>query len=203
MKRKQRFRLWGPLAVAFALASGATVAEAQELKAPGSRIEAVASADWVSFYRGDATVGGYSSWGFTGSLTLRTETLLGGELFFAFSPSHESPRTPRLLMPGGWATISLTRDPREGLDIFLALGAAYVNLSDWDRDLPCLPPGCFAEGGAGFNEGSSLSAVIGGGVVYRSSEVFSLRLDLRVPTKNDLLQESTPRIGFGVGYRVR
>lgn len=56
------------------------------------RIDAWGSIDRVALYDGDATVGGYSTWGGALSLGLRSPFPIGAELFLSFSPRNNDPR---------------------------------------------------------------------------------------------------------------
>ena len=162
------------------------------------RLDAFATADRVSLYGGDATVGGYSGWGLTGGLGLRSRSPFGAEVFFAFSPKDEDPYSPspRFLIPGGWVTISFVGNPTSGADVFMGLGTAYVNTAGAPDNSGCQPPECFAEGGPDFRDGNDLAFDWGGGVSYHLPGLFSLRMVVRVPS-------GTPRVGAGVGVRVK
>ena len=162
------------------------------------RLDALATVDRVSLYGGDATVGGYSGWGLTGGLALRSRSPFGAEAFFAFSPKDEDPYTPspRFLIPGGWVTISFSGDPTAKADVFLGLGAAFVNTAGAPDHSGCQPPECFAEGGPDFRNGNDLVFIWGGGVSYHLPGLLSFRLAVRVPS-------GEPRVGAGVGVRVR
>ena len=176
----------------------ASALEAQDQGSHSLRVDAFASVDWVSLYFGDATVGGYSGWGLTGGVALRSRSPFGGEVFFAFSPKDEDPysRSPRFLIPGGWLTISFNGNPTAKADIFLGLGVANVNTAGARDYSGCLLPECFAEGGPDFEDGNDLTVVWGGGASYHFPGLLSLRLTLRVPA-------GTPRVGLGVGVRLR
>jgi len=177
---------------------------AQESQAPVITLDAFGLIDRVAIYDGDATVGGYSNWGFTGSLSLRSAFPIGGELFIAYTPKDTDPYslTPQILLPGGWITLSLGKDPRRGLDVFLAAGAAYLDVSGWPDFSDCIPPECFKEGGPTIQNGGDWSFVWGGGVDYRFPGRIRLRLDARIPSETDAIQERTTRIGIGAGLRI-
>lgn len=168
-------------------------------------IDVFVTVDRVSIYDGDATVGGYGNWGMTGSLAFRSRFPFGAEIFVPSTPKDTDPYslTPRILLPGGWITLSLSNDPREGLDVFLAAGASYMEISGWPVHMPCYPPGCWREGGPSFLNGGSWSFVWGGGLTYRTEGRLTFRVDARVPSKTAEIKERTTRIGAGLGFRVR
>jgi len=178
---------------------------AQETSVRSLTIDVFGTIDHVSIYDGDATVGGYGSWGITGSLALRSHLPFGAEIFAPFTPKDSDPYslTPRILMPGGWVTLSLSKDPREGPDLFLAAGVAYLDIADWPDFSDCEPPTCFHEGGPSIRNGGSWTFLWGGGFTYKFPGRLSLRVDARIPSKTDAVREKPVRIGFGVGFRVR
>lgn len=185
------------LAVVLVFRAGSSL-EAQEAEERAFRVDAFGSVDRVYLYSGDATVGAYSGWGLTGSIALRSRSPVGGEVFFAFSPKDSDPysRSPRLLIPGGWVTVSFIGDPTSGADMFLAVGATYMHTAGWLDYSGCQPPECFAEGGPNFRNGGEFRLVWGAGFAYHLPKLLSLRMDLRVPS-------GIPRVGAGVGVRVR
>ena len=208
-KRESNRTMLGPargfvtMAVFVVLGSGSLAA--QERKTFPMTIDVSGSVDWVSLYEGDLYVRNNSSWGFTGSLALRSGFPLGGEVFLAFTPSDDEPDgpTPRILLPGGWATLSLSRDPRESWDVFVAAGVAYLDIAEWPVYPDCNPPECWIEGGPNIQNGGSWSVVWGGGATYKTPGRLSLRLDVRVPSGTDEIEERTTRVGLGAGFRVR
>jgi hypothetical protein len=183
-----------------------TPAPAQERQPFVGRVDLSASAEWVSIYEGDATVGEVSNWGLTGSLGYRSQAPLGGELFFSFSPKNDHPydRKPRLLISGGWALLSLRRSPDSSGEIYLGLGGAYVNVGGWPDFSGCTPEiGCFHEGGPSFRNGGGFSVVWGGGLFYRLTGGWSVKVEMKRFTTNDVLGQPAPRYGVGFGWQVR
>jgi len=177
---------------------------AQSAETAPFHLDASVSVDWVPLYEGDATVGGYSTWGVTGSLGIRSSFPIGGELFLAFTPKDDDPyaRSPRILIPGGWLTFSFLKAPARGVDLFVAAGAAYVDIAGWPDSSDCLPPECFAEGGPSFQNGGEFSFIWGSGLAYHFPGGLLLRLDLLKPSKNDVYGDPSLRIGGGVGFRI-
>lgn len=180
------------------------VVRAQESEAHAITVDAFGTLDRVAIYQGDATVGAYSSWGFTGSLSLRSALPVGGELFVSHTPEDTDPysRTPRIRLAGGWLTLGTGKDPRRGLAVFVAVGAAHLEVSGWPDYSRCVLPECFREGGPTIENGADWTLVWGGGVAYRLPGRVSVRLDVRVPSKTDALQERTTRIGIGAGLQI-
>jgi hypothetical protein len=202
--RRRFLRISLPGTILFPLLLIAPGLPAQSPDAAPFRLDASASVDWVPLYEGDATVGDYSTWGVTGSLGIRSSFPLGGELFLAFTPKDDDPyaRSPRILIPGGWLTFSFMEAPTQGVDLFVAAGAAYVDIAGWPDSSDCVPPDCFAEGGPNFRNGSELSFLWGGGLAYRFPSGLLLRLDLRKLSKSDVFGDPSLRIGGGVGFRL-
>ena len=198
----RRFSLPGIILIPFLLIAPGLPAQSTE--AAPSHLDASVSVDWVPLYEGDATVGGYSTWGVTGSLGIRSSFPIGGELFLAFTPKDDDPyaRSPRILIPGGWLTFSFLEAPARSVDLFVAAGAAYVDIAGWPDSSDCLPPECFAEGGPSFQNGGEFSFIWGGGLAYHFPGGLLLRLDLLKPSKNDVYGDPSLRIGGGVGFRM-
>ncbi|MBT8398173.1 MAG: hypothetical protein HKO65_09240 [Gemmatimonadetes bacterium] len=187
------------------LVLGSLPVVAQEREVFPITVDVSGSVDWVFLYQGDMYTRDNSAWGVTGSLAFRSGFPLGAEIFLAFTASddeQDSP-TPRILLPGAWATLSLSRDPRESWDVFFAAGVAYLDISEWPTYPDCNPPECWIEGGPNIQNGGSWSVVWGGGATYTLPGRLRLRLDVRVPAATDEIESRTTRVGLGVGVRVR
>ncbi len=191
------------IAVSVLLSGGPLAAQEREMF-PMS-IDAFGSVDWVSIYEGDSFFGVGFTWGFTGSLVFRSGSPLGGEIFLAFTPSDDGRdfATPRIFLSGGWATFSLSKDPRESWDVFVAAGAVYLNIAGWPVPPDCSSPPCFGSRWPDIVDEASWVVVWGGGATYRPPGRLSLRLDVRVPSGTEEIEERTTRVGLGFGFRVR
>jgi len=178
---------------------------AQKSGPPSIRVEAVGSINWVSLHDGELYDSGNSAWGFMGSLAFRRGQRLGAEVFMEFTPSNQEShkQTPQLLSSGAWITLSLTPDPARAFDLFIAAGAAYVDISDWPDIADCDDYVCVIPDRLDFKRGGAFSFIFGSGITYQLPGPFSLRLDVRLPSKSSVLGERTVRLGGGVGFRVR
>ncbi len=173
--------------------------------APRVAIDVAASAVRFSIYGGDATVGPVANIGWAGSVSARSTSGLGGELFLSLLPASDDPYdpSPRLTTFGGWLTLGLNRTPHEGFDIFGGAGMAYLAVRGWPDFSDCtLDVGCFAEGGPNFENGGSVVTVAGGGVLY-SFRPLAVRGDVRVIPSNSHARQRTVQLGLGVAVLLR
>ena len=181
--------LGGPTALLLA----ATIASAQESRfslAP----QLVASVDRVSS-------GGVAKPGWSASLGVRTSQHLGADLFVASSSLQSSPIAPELRIAGGWITLSVSRTPQQGADLFGGFGLAYFGVRGWPDFSGCQPPLCFYESARGFENGDSYAMVLGGGATY-TLRFLLVRADVRWVLPNEGADQTVLNTGVGIGLTV-
>jgi hypothetical protein len=193
-----------PLAMALLVTPCANVAGQDDRTLP-IRVDAFGSFLWSSLHVGELYDAGNSAWGFNGSLALRHGQRLGAEVFLEFTPSHRGAQkpTPQFLSSGAWATLSLTPDPVRALDLFIAVGAAYIDVSDWPEVPECEDYVCVIPDRTDFNNGGAFSLVLGSGITYQLTGPLSVRLQVRLPSKSSVVGERIVQLGAGVGLRIR
>ena len=118
--------------------------------------------------------------------------------------SHQEPDkpTPQLLSSGAWLTLSLTPEPGQNLDLFIAAGTAYVDVSGWPDFAECEGYGC-VPARTNFESGGAFSLALGSGITYQLRGPLSVRFHVRLLSESSVLRERIVQFGGGVGLRVQ
>lgn len=160
--------------------------------------------DRVSLHRGDATIGAIGTGGFSVVGGLRSRRHIGAEFWLAHSGRHPdlASLTPQVDVFALWATVAPFREPIRGLDLSIAVGAAFTSVSGWPDFSSCLIEfGCFLEGGPGFFNGSAASPAVGA-IASWTVHRFRVRADYRMVASSGVSQQTISRFGVGVGWSL-
>lgn len=166
--------------------------------ASGPRLRAALGGAVTRVYEGDATVGEITSLGLSAAASVRMRERLGLEVYF--TRASLGARVEGTLSYYGAVLDALGPPIRgSGTALYLQGGVGWLRVDDVLDPDTCQPP-CFAEGGPGFQEGTSASPVVGLGVEIGLSPSAFLRTGGRWHVTRSLLNAGL-LFGLEVGLR--
>jgi len=145
-----------------------------------ARIEVGVRGSYVPLYEGDATVGPTHGWGVTTQVAVTLDPAGASEaaVFYTLVPRDEDPynRTPRIQMAG--VLVSLSRGIRSRLTGVGMVGLGVIAYTP-QPIVPCVPPGCFQEGGGSYARERHPTFVAGLGIEGALSSRLRVRADVK------------------------
>ena len=158
-------------------------------------------------YEGDATVDRYLGVGPSLRASYLPHFARGYAAIEAFGThtfGNASVRKPSLTS-FGIALGARLGDAAGPVQVILSGGLSRLRI-EVEEGSPCLPPVCFAEGGADFQDASTTALVSGLGLITPTRARVGLRVDVRLHaplTSEELGDSDAPRLEFAVGATIR